>query len=76
MYVVVYVGPDASYVLNITSMDQQNSSESHQTAFQECPKVIKETKNEFCVYDGIESTFAVLTYTDANFQTNMDNFRL
>jgi len=74
MYVMICTRPDVSYALSMTSRYQSDPGESHWTAVKNILKYLKRTKDEFLVYGG-EEELGVKGYTDASFQTDLDDSR-
>jgi hypothetical protein len=74
MYAMLCTRPDVSYALSMTSRYQSNPGESHWIAVKNILKYLRRTKDQFLIYGG-EEELSVKGYTDANFQTDRDNFR-
>jgi hypothetical protein len=75
MYAMVSTRPDVSYALSVTSRYQSDPGEGHWTAVKNILKYLKRTKDLFLVYGGLDSELVVTGYTDASFQSNIDDFR-
>ena len=74
MYAMICTRPDVSYALSVTSRYQSNPGECHWTAVKNILKYLKRTKDVFLVFGG-EEELSVKGYTDASFQTDLDNSR-
>ncbi len=75
MYAVRCTRPDVAFTQNITSRYQQNPGESHWTAVKNILKYLRNTKDMFLVYGGVEGELGVTCYTDASFETDRDDSR-
>nr|GEV46080.1 retrotransposon protein, putative, Ty1-copia subclass [Tanacetum cinerariifolium] len=76
MYAVRYTRPDVAFSHNLTSIYQQNPSESHWTAVKKILKYLRNTKDMFPVYGGDSTTeLSVTCYTDASSETDRDDLR-
>ena len=75
MYAMVCTRPDVSYALSITSRYQSDPGESHWTAVKNILKYLRRTKDAFLIYGGLESELVVNGYTDASFQSDIDDYR-
>ena len=75
MYAMLCTRPDVSYALSATSRFQSDPGESHWTAVKNILKYLRRTKDLFMVYGGLDSELVVKGYTDASFQTDVDDFR-
>ena len=74
MYAMLCTRPDVAYALSVASRYQSNTEEAHWVAAKNILKYFRRTKDKFLVYGG-EEELVVNGYTDANFQTNKDDFR-
>jgi len=72
MYAMICTRPDVSYALSVASRYQANPGESHWTLAKNILKYLRRTKDVFLVYGG-EEELVVNGYTDASFQTDMDD---
>jgi hypothetical protein len=72
MYAMICTRPDVSYALSVVSRYQANPGESHWTLVKNILKYLRRTKDVFLVYGG-EEELVVNGYTDASFQTDMDD---
>jgi hypothetical protein len=72
MYAMICTRPDVSYALSIASRYQANPGESHWTLVKNILKYLRRTKDVFLVYGGQEELI-VNGYTDASFQTDVDD---
>ena len=72
MYAMICTRPDVSYALSVTSRYQADYGESHWTAVKNILKYLRRTKDMFLVYGG-EEELVVNGYTDASFQTDVDD---
>ncbi|CAD6239581.1 unnamed protein product [Miscanthus lutarioriparius] len=72
MYAMICTRPDVSYALSVASRYQANPGESHWTLAKNILKYLRRTKDVFLVYGG-EEELVVNGYTDASFQTYMDD---
>ncbi|KAK9128492.1 hypothetical protein Syun_017289 [Stephania yunnanensis] len=75
MYAMLCTRPDVSYALSATSRYQLDPGESHWIAVKNILKYLRRTKEMFLVYGGFENDLVVNGYTDASFQTDIDDFR-
>ena len=73
LYAMVCTRPDVSYALSVTSRYQADPGEGHWTAVKNILKYLRRTKDMFLVYGG-EEELVVNGYTDANFQTDHDDY--
>jgi hypothetical protein len=71
MYAMICTRPDVSYALSVASRYQDDPGESHWTLVKNILKYLR-TKDVFLVYGG-EEELVVNGYTDASFQTDMDD---
>ena len=74
MYAMICTRPDVAYVLRMTSRYQSDPCESHWTTVKNILKYLRNTKDKFLFYGGIDE-LVVSGYTNANFQTGKDDFR-
>jgi hypothetical protein len=72
MYAMICTRPDVSYALSVASRYQANPGESHWTLVKNILKYLRRTKDEFLIYGG-EEELVVNGYTDASFQTDVDD---
>ncbi|KAJ9554596.1 hypothetical protein OSB04_018641 [Centaurea solstitialis] len=72
MYAMTCTRPDVSYALSMVSRYQGNPGESHWTAVKNILKYLRNTRDMFLVFGGSEE-LRVTGYTDASFQTDVDN---
>ncbi|GKB78474.1 hypothetical protein Tco_0945369, partial [Tanacetum coccineum] len=72
MYVMTCTRPDVSFALSMASRHQQNPSEGHSTAIKNILKYLRNTIDQFLVYDG-EEELRVTDYCDASWQTDKDD---
>ncbi|KAJ9561425.1 hypothetical protein OSB04_006585 [Centaurea solstitialis] len=72
MYAMTCTRPDVSYALSMVSRYQGNPGESHWTAVKNILKYLRNTRDMFLVFGGSEG-LRVTGYTDASFQTDVDN---
>ena len=75
MYAVRCTRPDVAFAQNIVSRFQQNPGESHWTAVKNILKYLRNTKDMFLVYGGVEDELGVTCFTDAGFETDRDDSR-
>src|SRR5664279_4517336 len=75
MYAMICTRPDVSYALSVTSSYQADPGESHWMAVKNILKYLRRTKDMFLVFGGSEVDHAVRGYTDASFQTDLDDSR-
>jgi hypothetical protein len=72
MYAMICTRPDVSYALSGTSRYQSNYGETHWTIVKNILKYLRRTKEVFLVFGG-EEELVVKGYSDASFQTDMDD---
>jgi hypothetical protein len=72
MYAMICTRPDVSYALSVASRYQANPGESHWTLVKNILKYLRRTKDVFLIYGG-EEELVVNGYTDASFQTDVDD---
>src|SRR5664279_4017639 len=75
MYAMICTRPDVSYDLSVTRRNQVDPGESHWIAVKNILKYLRRTKDVFLVYGGLEVDLDVKGYTDASFQTDLDDSR-
>ena len=75
MYAMLCTRPDVSYALSMTSRYQSDPGESHWTAVKNILKYLRRTKDVCLSYGGLDSQLVVTGYTDASFQSDLDDFR-
>ncbi|KAJ9552528.1 hypothetical protein OSB04_016573 [Centaurea solstitialis] len=75
MYAMLCTRPDVTYSVSVTSRFQQNPGEPHWVAVKNIFKYLRRTKEMFLVFGGSEDEISVIGYSDANFQTDRDDFR-
>jgi hypothetical protein len=75
MYAMLCTRPDVSYALSATSRYQSDPGECHWTAVKNILKYLRRTKDAFLLYGGQGDELVVNGYTDASFQTDIDDFR-
>ena len=66
--------PDVAFSLSMVSRYQGNSGRAHWIAVQNILKYLRRTKDRVLVLGGSDN-LRVIGYSDANFQTDRDNFR-
>ncbi|KAK4353214.1 hypothetical protein RND71_028732 [Anisodus tanguticus] len=74
MYAMTCTRPDVAFALSMTCKFQQNSGKEHWKAVKNILKYLRRTKEYFLVYGGQEKV-VVIGYTDASFQTDLDDFK-
>ena len=75
MYAMLYTRLDVSYALSMTSRFQSDPSECHWIAVKNILKYLRRTKAIFFIYGGQEGELVISGYTDASFQSDLDDFR-
>ncbi|KAJ9557054.1 hypothetical protein OSB04_011668 [Centaurea solstitialis] len=75
MYAMLCTRPDVAYSVCVTSRYQQNPGEPHWVAVKNILKYLRRTKDMFLVFGGSEDEISVIGYSDASFQTDIDDFR-
>ena len=75
MYAVRCTRPDVAFSQNLTSRFQQNPGECHWTAVKNILEYLRNTRDMFLVYGGVEGELGVTCYTDAGFETDRDDTR-
>src|SRR6185312_13300943 len=73
MYAMICTRLDVSYVFNATSRYQSELGEARWTGAKNILKYLKRNKDKFLVYGG-SVELVVECYTDASFQTDIDDF--
>ena len=74
MYAMTCTRPDVSYALSMVSRYQDNPGESHWIAVKNILKYLRNTRDMFLVFGGSEN-LKVSGYSDASFQTDVDDSR-
>jgi hypothetical protein len=74
MYAMINTRLDVSYAISATSRHQAGPGEDHWTLVKGILKYLRRTKDMFLVYGGKEELI-VTGYTDASFQTNLDELK-
>ncbi|KAL0410680.1 UNVERIFIED_CONTAM: Retrovirus-related Pol polyprotein from transposon TNT 1-94 [Sesamum latifolium] len=74
MYVMVCTRPDVSCALSMMSRFQSCPGNDHWTVVKNILKYLNRTKDYFLTYGG-DYELCVKGYTDANFQTDKDDYR-
>ena len=72
MYTMLCTRLDVAHALSMTSRFQQDPGEKHQAAVKGILKYLRRTKEFFLVYGG-EEELIVNGYTDAAFQTDVED---
>ena len=75
MYAMICTRPDVSYALSVVSRYQSNPGDMHWIVVKNILKYLRMTKDEFLIYGGKTSGLVINGYTDASFQTCVDDFR-
>jgi hypothetical protein len=75
MYAMISTRPDVSYALSAMSRHQADLGQSHWTTVKNVLKYFRRTKYMFLVYGG-EEELVVNGYTNASFQTDLDDSKL
>src|SRR5665213_3004577 len=75
MYAMICTCPDVSYALSVVSRIQSNPGDMHWIAVKNIIKYLRRTKDQFLIYGGKTSGLVRNGYTDASFQTCVDDFR-
>ena len=75
MYAMLCTRLDVSCALSMTSRFQSDPGECHWIAIKNILKYLRRTKDIFLIYGGQEGELVISGYTDAGFQSNLDNFR-
>ena len=76
MYSMLCTRPDVSYTLSMTSRFQSDPGECHWIAIKNILKYLRRTKDIVLIYGGQEGELVISGYTDAGFQSDLDDFRL
>jgi hypothetical protein len=74
MYAMISTRPDVSYAISAMSRHQADPGEDHWTTVKGIFKYLRRTKDMFLVYGGKEE-LVVTGYTDASFQTDLDELK-
>ncbi|KAK4354452.1 hypothetical protein RND71_026646 [Anisodus tanguticus] len=74
MYAMTCMRSDVAHELSMTCKFQQNPREEHWKAVKSILKYLRRTKEYFLVYSGQEKLVCT-GYTDASFQTDLDDFK-
>jgi hypothetical protein len=72
MYAMLCRHPDISYAPSATSRYKSNGGEAHWTIVKNILKYLRRTKEMFLVFGG-EEELVVKGYSDASFQTDVDD---
>ena len=72
---MLYTQPDVSYGLSMTSGFQSYPGECHWIAVKNMLKYLRRTKDIFLIYGGQEGELVINGYTNAGFQSKLDDFR-
>jgi hypothetical protein len=72
VYAMICTHPDISYALSATSMYQSNYGEAHWTIIKSILQYLRRTKEAFLMFGG-EDELVVKGYSDASFQTEVDD---
>ena len=75
MYAMLCTRPDVSYALNMTGRFQSDPGECHWIAVKNILKYLRRTKDIFLIYGGQEDELVISGYTDAGFQSDLDDLR-
>ena len=75
VYVMLCTRPDVSYALSMTSRFQSDPGECHWIAVKNILKYLRRTKDIFFIYGGQKGKLVIIGYTDAGFQSYLDDFR-
>ena len=76
MYAMLCTRPNVSNALSMTSRFQTDPGECHWIAVKNILKYLGRTKDIFLIYGGKEGELVISGYTDAGFQSDLDDFRL
>ena len=74
MYAMLCTRPNVSYSLSMTSRFQSDPGECHWIAVKNILKYLRRTKDIFLIYGGQEGELVISGYTDAGFQSDLDDF--
>jgi tRNA C32,U32 (ribose-2'-O)-methylase TrmJ len=72
VYAMICTHPDISYALSATSRYQSNYGEAHWTIIKSILQYLRRTKEAFLMFGG-EDELVVKGYSDASFQTEVDD---
>ena len=75
MYTMLCIRPDVAYSISVINRYQQNPGEAHWAAIKNILKYVRRTKKLFLVYGGSINEVGITGYTDASFQTDINDFR-
>ena len=75
MYVMLCTRPDVSYALSMTSRFQSDPGECHWIVVKNILKYLRRTKDILLIYGGQEGELVISGYTNAGFQSDLDDFR-
>ena len=75
MYVMLCTRLNVSYALSMTSRFKLDPGECHWIAVKNILKYLRRTKDIFLIYGGQEGELVISGYTDAGFQSDLDDFR-
>ena len=75
MYAMLCTRPDVSYALSMTSRFQSDPGECHWIAVKNILKYLRRTKDIFFIHGGQEGDLVISGYTNAIFQSDLDDFR-
>ena len=75
MYAMLCTRPDVSCALSMTSRFQSDPGECHWIVVKNILKCLRRTKDIFLIYGGQEGELVISGYTDAGFQSDLDDFR-
>jgi hypothetical protein len=75
IYAMLCTRPDFSYALSAMSRYQSNYGEAHWTIIKNILKYLRRTKEAFLMFGGKEELI-VKGYSDASFQTDVDDSKL
>jgi tRNA C32,U32 (ribose-2'-O)-methylase TrmJ len=72
VYAMICTHPDISYALSAMSRYQSNYGEAHWTIIKSILQYLRRTKEAFLMFGG-EDELVVKGYSDASFQTEVDD---
>ena len=75
MYAMLCTRTDVSYALSMTSRFHSDPGECHWITVKNILKYLRRTKDIFFIYGGQEGGLVISGYTDAGFQSDLDDFR-
>ena len=75
MYAMLCTRLDVSYALSMTSRFQSDPGDCHWIAVKIILKYLRRTKDIFLIYGGQEGELVISGYTNAGFQSDLDDFR-